>query len=243
MEADKCVNGKLWSNEYVNNDDVHEDWEFANIPESKMILKTNLTKCLFCRIGDIVVHNKNNKLEDMLVYSRNGTFKMKHIKYICNNQNKHNHCRATFFHSYYRTKGKKVYYDDALRNDQLVISSQTAFDVDYLYEMVSLVESCSVNFESLSKVYNRVHNSKLPTDMMQRREEMCRKRMTEAFFLYAYLELGQRYCIPNYQVFQGDLDSTILEQQDKFQSEFSRRWMKHECDLKGCPECLTFMVV
>ena len=66
--------------------------------------------------------------------------------------------------------------------------------------MSNLVEQCSANFEALAKVYNRMHCPKLPMDVMYRREELCRKRMTEAYMLYAYLELGSRYGIKNYQV-------------------------------------------
>ena len=66
-------------------------------------------------------------------------------------------------HGYYRVKGKTVYQNDVLRADYLVTSSQTAFEVSYLVELAAAVELCSVNFEGMSSVYNRLHNRKLPT--------------------------------------------------------------------------------
>ena len=113
-------------------------------------------------------------------------------------------------------------------------------DVDYLFELINLVEQCSANFEALAKVYNRQHNMKLPTGVMGRRDELYRKRMTEAYILYAYLELGSRYCVPNYQVIESDLDSAILNLQESFQKGFNRMWAKHKCDVPGCPDTLTF---
>ena len=108
-----------------------------------------------------------------------------------------------------------MYQDDALTQRYLVTSSQTAFEIEYLLELSSLVDYCSANFEGLAKSYNRLHNAKLQTDLMQRRVELCRKRMTEGYFLYAYLEVGQHYEIPNYQIICGNLNNTILIQQEK----------------------------
>ena len=64
--------------------------------------------------------------------------------------------------------------------------------------------------------------------------------MTEAYILYVYLELGSRYCVPNYQVIESDLDSAILNLQESFQKGFNRMWAKHKCDVPGCPDTLTF---
>ena len=88
----------------------------------------------------------------------------------------------------------------------------------YLIELAATIELCSVNFEGMSSVYNRTHNRRLPSDLMPRRLELCRKRMTEAYFLYIYLEFGQRYCIPNCQIIEGNLDNTIIKKQPEFQT-------------------------
>jgi hypothetical protein len=182
-------------------DRIEEEDTAANVFEEdigdRVVLKTSLTNCVMCKVGNIVPKNRGEK-EAMLVYGRSGTYRAIHEEFNCNNQN--SKCGTSYFFSFYKHGGKKVYYNDALKKKQLVGSAQTAFDVDYLYELSNLVEQCSANFEALAKVYNRMHCPKLPMDVIYRREELCRKRMTGAYMLYAYLELGSRYGIKNYQV-------------------------------------------
>ena len=214
-------------------------WEFQELRKENIVLKTNVTKCVVCGVGDVVVHNRRDKREPVLVYGRNGTFSAFHQEYICNNQNKFKPCRVSYYHGYYKVKGKTVYQNDFLKNEILVTSAQTAFELSYLVELAATIEVCSVNFEGMSEVYNRIHNRKLPSDMMPKRVELCRKRMIEAYCLYIYLELGQRYCVPNYQVIEGNLDSTILSKQQHFQTAFRNRWFSHRCTVKGCGEVIT----
>ena len=208
-----------------------EPWEFQEVRKEDIVLKTNVTTCLVCGVGDVVAHKRGDKREPVLVYGRNGTYSASHQEYICNNQNKVKPCRVSYYHGYYKLQGKTVYQFDFLKNEILITSSQTAFDLTYLIDLAATVEACSVNFEGMSKVYNRIHNRKLPSDMMDKRLELCRKRMIEAYCLYIYLELGQRYCIPNYQVIGGHLDSTILSKQEDFQTAFRNRWFSHRCNV------------
>ena len=193
-----------------------EQWELEEVRSENIVLETNVTKCVVCGVGDVVLHNRGRKRESILVYSRRGTFAAIHHEYICNNQNKFKPCRTIYFHGYYKVKGKTVYQNDVLRSEYLVSSSQTAFELSYLIELAATIELCSVNFEGMSSVYNRTHNRRLPSDLMPRRLELCRKRMTEAYFLFIYLELGQRYAIPNFQVIEGNLDETIIKNQSDF---------------------------
>ena len=214
-------------------------WELNEVKDEKITLKTDRTKCVVCSIGDVIPHKRGSHKAHMIVYGRNGSYKVNHQEYICNNQNKFQPCRASYFYGYYRFKGMKVYENDALCKNQLVVSDQTAFDLDYLIEITHLIEICSCNFEGLGKVYNRYHNRNLNMDLSQKREDLCRKRLTEAYFLYCYLEMGQRYNIPNYQVIGGDLDSTILQHQEELQNKFRRRWFQHRCDVPGRGTVLT----
>ena len=69
---------------------------------------------------------------------------------------------------------------DALKNKILVITSQTAFEIKYLVEISYTVEINSDNFEGLAKLYNRMHNHRLPTATSAKKEDLCRKRMTDA---------------------------------------------------------------
>ena len=75
--------------------------------------------------------------------------------------------------------------------------------------------------------------------MMPKRIELCRKRMTEAYFLFVYLEIGQWYCIPNYQVIEGKLDETIIRKQPDFQKAFRVHWFGHKCNVSECGSVIT----
>ena len=139
-----------------------------------------------------------------------------------------------------RIVGQPIIIDrEALENKYLIESSQSAFELEYLIEVSASIEINSANFEGLTKQYNRQHNGKLPYDLMKRRIELNRKRLSEAYFLFAYLELGQRYKIPRYYIIEKDLDQTILKHKEKFQEAFRERWTtKHECEKEGCGEAL-----
>ena len=67
-------------------------------------------------------------------------------------------------------------------------------------------------------MYNNLHFVNLPTDVMLRRIEVNRKRIADGVFLFAYLELGQRYGLP--PIIHGGVDETIL---NKCGSRKSRR--------------------
>ena len=216
-----------------------ESWELEEVMKNNLVLKTSVKNCLVCGVGSVVRHNRGMQREAMLVYGRDGTYSVTHEEYICNNQNSYKSCRASYYHGYYKYKGKTIYQNDFLKSDIIVSSPQTAFELAYLVEIAALVEVCSANFEGLSTTYNRIHNRKLPADMMPKRTELCRKRMTDAYMLYIYIELGQRYCIPNYQIIEGNLDSTILRKQSDFQEAFRNHWFNHHCDVAGCGKVIT----
>ena len=121
-----------------------------------------------------------------------------------------------------------------------VVTSQTAFEISYLYEIALDVEINSANFEALSTKYNiNQFFTNLPYDVLERRQELCRKRLSHGYFLFAYLELGQRYKIPNWFIIKTTLDNAILEHREEFMKEFRERWtIGHQCDKKGCGEAM-----
>jgi hypothetical protein len=220
--------------------DPLQDFELQGVPIIEHVLKTKLTTCRVGGVGEIVEeHNASKDKQDILVYGRNGTYKMKHLESRCNNRNGFKPCRAGFFHNYYTVKGKTIYENETLKDDIIVVTSQTAFDTEFLVELVLCVQICNDNFEALSKKYSLLHNRRLPRDVQSKRLDATRKRIADAYFLYAYLELGQRYHIPNYQVIDTTIDNAILKNKDMFQAFFSKKWMvNHRCDRKGCRSCL-----
>ena len=85
----------------------------------------------------------------------------------------------------------------------LVVSNQTAFEMDYIIEIVTDVNILSACFEGIALKFNRLKNRHLPSATLQRRIEVCRKRIGNAFFLFTYLEYSQRYGLDSWQILIG----------------------------------------
>ena len=116
------------------------------------------------------------------------------------------------------------------------MSNQTSFEIDFIIEIVSDVQILSACFEGIAKKFNRLNNPHLSSATLDRRVEVCRKRISDAYFLFSFLEYGQRYGVKEWQVIkEGDLESSILEQKDNFQKCFRERWtISHRWDVAGC---------
>ena len=204
---------------------------------SDEVLKTDKKKCVVCGVGDVMkVPNKNY---DMLVFGRQGLRKVKQEEYRCNFRNKDVPCRAGYYHGYTTHQGMRIYDDEVLKNKVLVISSQSAFEIDYLVEIVSDVELFAAGFETCAKKFNRYHNFNLPHDTLEKRALLYKKRVSNAYFLFTYLECCQRYEIPNYQIIRTSLDAAILEHKEELIQAFRSRWtLGHKCEKRGCQSCL-----
>ena len=61
--------------------------------------------------------------------------------------------------------------------------------------------------------------------------EPYRKTLTNAFFLYAFLEYGQRYAIKGWQRVTGSVEETVMDLKDELAKSFQERWTKvHKCE-------------
>ena len=212
-------------------------WEFDGVTQMTKEYKTSRTVCGVCGKGNVTAVARNTEQQDlMLVYTQHGTMKAKHVESRCVKKN----CRALHGCGFFKEDGHRVYEEDALKEDILVISSCTAMQIEYLIEISATIEITSANFEGLAKVYNWLHNQRLPTAVLQRREDLYKKRLTEAYYLFIYLELAQRYHIKNYQRSEGDEGSMILKHKSLMQTCFNERWaVKHRCEVEGCGWCIT----
>ena len=225
-------------------DDLTEEekhFEEIGAKASDIVLKTTHETCKYCMIGKVKkVARPDERDNKFLIYTRNGTINATQEEYRCNNNSRVKKCRAGHYYGYTIEHDVKHYEDDALKNDFLVTSNQTAFSVDYLFDSVLQILCSNTNFESLAKIYNNLHFVNLPTDLMQRRIEAQRKRIASAISTYGYLEVGQRYGInPFIYKGQGGLNKLILENKEFFRDKFRENWSHHECDVKGCDSVLT----
>jgi hypothetical protein len=204
------------------------------------VLKTTKIKCSICKIGDI---RADGKPTPMIVYGREGVQVLPHQYMRCNYRvgtgDRKVSCRAGHGYGYVTYKGTRIYDDDALKNQFLVVSNQTAFSIDYLVEVVGQVNISSGKFEAMAKQYNRFHLMKLPFDVLDRRVELNTDLLNDAYFLFCYLEIAQRRGIKNYQVIKNTLDSTILEHRGELMKAYRQHWtIEHECDIPGCRSCI-----
>ena len=166
-----------------------------------------------------------------LIYGSFGVKVAEHHVHRCSNCNKFIPCRIGAFYGYITIDGEKIYTPECLKNEFLVVSNQTAFERDYLIEVVAdiyLLQGC---FENISKKFNRLKNRQLPTATQERRTELYRKTLTNGFFLYAFLEYGQRYAIKGWQRVKGSVEETVMDLKDELAKSFQERWTKvHKCD-------------
>ena len=127
-----------------------------------------------------------------------------------------------------------------LQREVLVISEQTAFDVDYLRELAYRVQIQGVTFESEASFFNRFHVQNLSHDVLQNRIQVDRRRISDGYFLYIYLEAGLRHNIKDYRVLlNGSLEDTIIGHKDDFKRSFEERWtVGHQCDVEECKDVL-----
>ena len=114
------------------------DWELKEVPETAKEYKTDRTLCAVCGSGNVTPVVRTTDKKNMLIYTRNGIVQGTHLEYRCNS--KRNHCRAYHGHGFYKKDGKKVFEEDALRKDILVVSPQTAFQIEYLIELTASIE-------------------------------------------------------------------------------------------------------
>ena len=203
---------------------------------NEFVIKTTKVKCSVCKLGDL---RPDGKQTPMIIYGREGVRILPHQYMRCNYRvgtgDRKVSCRAGHSLGFATSKGVRIYDDDALKNQFLVVSNQTAFTIDYLVEVVGQVSISSGKFEAMAKQYNRFHLMKLPFDVMDRRVELNTDLLNDAYFLFCFLEIGQRYEINNYQVIKNSLDSSILENRSELMKKYRERWtMGHECDIPGC---------
>ena len=192
--------------------------------------------CPVCTSGKVTTENKH----PITVYGRMGQRTEHMVTYRCNNRNKSAPCRAGFGPGYIKTSTSTIYEADALSRDVLVSSDQTGFDVTYLHELALRMQKQHLTFESEAEVFNSFHSESLPMDVNNKRTMIDRRRITHAYFLYTYLELGARYGIDNYQVIEGgNLEETILKNKNAFKLKFEENWsVDHKCDVPGCTKVM-----
>ena len=200
------------------------EWEYI---ES---LKSQRTSCDEC-MGTLV-ESQDNPAE-LTIYTRQGVKFAQHFHKECPNR----WYRKTFFHGYSVKQGKKVY--DPLNHSRkyLITSRETAFAVDFCYELTLHILHNNASFQGYTDVFNQFHNFNKNN---LKRQEMNRKRLSIAFFLYGFLEYTSRSGI-KHEFKSGDrwLEDTIMEFYNVIKGHFSHHWTSnHFCSVANCDKMM-----
>ena len=171
----------------------------------------------------------DNQPAEVTVYTRMGTKFSQHFTKVCPNR----WCRKKFMCGYSIKNEEKIYERMDHSSVYLVSSNETAFTVDYLYEVTLHFLHSNATFQGLSDIYNQFHNF---SRQNLTRNNLCHKRLASGFFLYGFLEMTSRYQIyPKLNTEKNWIDDAILENQTKLKKIFSNIWSaSHECSFENC---------
>ena len=207
--------------------------ESLQLQPSDIRLSSSAVKCDICKIGKVVSVGREANL---VIYTRSGTYRGVHVEKRCNNRS--TPCRARHYYGFVTTGSTKHIDEDALRQEFLITSNQTAFSVDYMWDITLQVLFSRASFEGLGQIFNNLHFTNLPDDVLQRRENVFAKRISEAFYKYAYIEIGQRYDIE--MTLPHTLDEAILTNKSSLHDVYRTIWtQRHHCDVAGCGSVIT----
>ena len=200
-----------------------------NSLEENITFESTLIKCTKCGFGDVL---KTGMTSNLTVYTRQGTKRGLHILKRCNNYR----CRAGYQYGYSTLQKIKYYDENVLQNKYLITSSQTAFEVEFLWDITLQIHFSQASMESLASIYNNLHLTNLPFDTLKKREKINRKRITEAYMTYIFIEKSQRFGIKCPRI--RDLNSSILDNMTFFKESFRNMTSEHTCEVPGCSKVL-----
>ena len=195
-------------------------WQYADS------LVTKVGTCDDCH-GDLAL--SDNQPAEVTIYTRMGTKFSQHYTKVCPNR----WCRKKFMYGYTIKNEDKVYEKINHTSKYLVTSNETAFSVDYLYEVTLHFLHSNATFKGLSDIYNQFHNF---SRVNLTRNNLCHKRLASGFFLYGFLEMSSRYqIVPKLNTEKNWIDDAILENQTNLKKVFSIVWSgRHDCSFENC---------
>ena len=141
----------------INEEELNLEQNDAEATTIKLV--STSVKCEVCKSGTVV---KVGRETPLVIYTRFGTKKAVHVEMRCNNRALP--CRAGHYYGFVRNGTAKVINGDALKGDFLVISNQTAFSIDYLWDMTLQILFSRATFEGLGNIFNNLHFTNLPYD-------------------------------------------------------------------------------
>ena len=190
-------------------------------------LKPTANFCVDCKCSLI---ESSNPPSEVTCYTRNGAVYMRSFTSYCKNR----HCNKKFNHGFSEIKGLKTYEPFSETTKYLLVSANTAFEMNFLFEVTLHFLHNHASFQGICDVYNTLHG------ITKERSVIQAKRLTEGWFLYSFLEMSQRNGIqPEFAVGDKWIDESIYESESLLKTAFSEMWMNHTCDRPDCKKVIT----
>ena len=162
----------------------------------------------------------SNDPGDLTIYTRNGTIYSQHFIKECPNR----WCRKRFGYGYSVKKDTKVFDKMTDKTKYIVCSNETAFTIDFLYEVTLQVLHLNASFQGICDVYNQLHNYN--NDTM--RAIIIPKHLATGFFLYGFCELTSRCGItPRMGTEPNWIDDAILKYETELKRSFTQTLSSH----------------
>ena len=201
-----------------------------------MLCYTGIT-CLDCG-SDLKF--KDDRSSEIIVYSDNGSSTMKHKIKECSNRQ----CRNHYHYSHFTRKNSfvtghslaKYYYKEASKNVIFMATCATAFFTSFLASILTNMMLCpEYSFYQRANAFN--------ISVSDGNDQLDRRRLAEAFFQYALLEMLSFY-LPERELIQTafsfDLDWNLLKFTPLLKDQFQIFHAKHRCDTPGCRTVIGF---
>ena len=104
----------------------------------------------------------------------------------------------------------------------IISTNDTAFAIDFLYEVSLHCLHSNASIQGLSDIYNQLHNFK---ESNLYRQNLNRQRLADGFFLYGLLEISERSGIqPLFNKKKDWLDDGLLSNHYLIKKSFSNTW-------------------
>ena len=199
-----------------------------------------VTKRKQCSCGGNIYPVKPRSVSTVTLYTTSGIQNADHIRSSCQD------CRKYFYFGYCSSQqGKSAvqrreFDEDALDQTYLITSHSTGFEIKLLYDWSLQILISFANFEGLSEIYNSLHGGDQNFDIRHNNEQnggdgwlkLNEKRVREAWFTYALIELRQRYQLTG--DIATNIETAMEENQYVLQDVFRQRWSTHRCNIDGC---------
>ena len=198
----------------------------------EIILESKVESCLKCG-ANISSHQRSSQI---LIYTETGPKLGRSIDKRCSNQE----CKSGFFLGYYTPKNQddiKIYQENALKEEYIISTSDTAFATSLLYDGVLAMKCGNNAFKSTAHRYNLKHEYNISNSGVQlARAKLSDKCFANGIWRYALLDIERRYGVEIEH--NKSIDITLEKHLEKIHAKIEEIWLNHQCSTPGCGSIL-----